>query len=55
MACPDGTEWVVAMNSHSKGPSRTRPPSGTGLNRVRPTKPASSMRLRARPSVKAEP
>ena len=45
----------MAMNSHSKGPRRTRPPSGTALKRVRLSRPASSMRLRARPSVKAEP
>ena len=51
-----GTEWVTGMNSQSNGPmSMRRSPSCTGISAVRPSRPASSMRLRANPSHSAEP
>jgi hypothetical protein len=55
VAKPWGTEWVTGMNSTSHGPMRRRSPSDTGISSVRSSSPASSMRLRARPSVSAEP
>ncbi len=55
VANPWGTEWVTGMNSTSNGPILRRSPSATTLNEVLPSRPASSMRLRARPSVRAEP
>ncbi len=55
VAKPCGTEWVTGMNSQSKGPIWRRSPSATGMNSVWPSRPASSMRCRARPSVSAEP
>ncbi len=55
MAKPWGTEWVTGMNSTSNGPIWRRSPSATGISSVRPSRPASSMRLRARPSVSGEP
>ena len=50
VAKPWGTEWVTGMNSTSNGPILRRSPSWTGMSSVRPSRPASSMRLRARPS-----
>ncbi len=50
-----GTECVTGMNSQSNGPIMRRSPSCTGINSVRPSIPASSMRLRARPSESGEP
>ena len=55
VAKPCGTEWVTGMNSTSHGPILRRSPSNTGISSVRSSRPASSMRLRARPSVSAEP
>ena len=55
VAKPCGTEWVTGMNSTSNGPIRRRSPSRTGTSRVRPSTPASSILLRASPSVSAEP
>ena len=55
VAKPCGTEWVTGRNSTSNGPIWRRSPSATGMNSVRSRSPASSMRLRARPSVSAEP
>ncbi len=55
MAWAWGTEWVTGMNSTSNGPIIRRSPSATVISSVRPSSPASSMRLRARPSVTAEP
>ena len=50
-----GTEWVTGMNSTSKGPIWRRSPSRTGISCVRSSRPASSMRDRARPSESGEP
>ena len=50
-----GTLWVTGMNSTSNGPICTRSPSATACSSVLPSSPASSMRLRARPSVSADP
>ncbi len=50
-----GTECVTGMNSTSKGPIWRRSPSATGISSVRPSIPASSMRLRARPSESGDP
>ena len=50
-----GTEWVTGMNSTSNDPIRRRSPSATVLSLVRPSRPPSSMRWRASPSVSAEP
>ena len=55
VAMPWGTEWVTGMNSTSNGPILRRSPSCTGMSSVRSSRPASSMRFRARPSVSAEP
>ena len=55
VANPWGTEWVTGMNSTWHGPMRRRSPSRTGISSVRSSRPASSMRLRARPRVSAEP
>ena len=55
MASTCGTECVTGMNSTSNGPMRRRSPSATTWNVVRSSRPASSMRLRARPRVSAEP
>ena len=55
VAKPWGTEWVTGMNSQSKGPIRRRSPSATVISVVRSRRPASSIRLRARPSVRLEP
>ena len=55
VAKPWGTEWVTGMNSTSNGPIRRRSPSLTGWRTVRPSRPASSIRLRARPRVSCEP
>ena len=55
MACACGTECVTGMNSTSNGPMRRISPSRTTLSEVFPKSPASSMRLRASPSVTADP
>ena len=55
VAKPWGTEWVTGMNSTSKGPIIRRSPSRTGMSWARPSRPASSMRLRARPRVNSDP
>ena len=55
VAKPCGTEWVTGMNSTSNGPILRRSPSRTATRSVRSSRPASSMRLRASPSVSAEP
>ena len=55
VANPCGTEWVTGMNSTWHGPMARRSPSRTGISSVRSSSPASSMRLRASPSVSAEP
>ena len=55
MAMAWGTEWVTGMNSTSQGPIRRRSPSATATKLARSERPASSTRLRASPSVSAEP
>ena len=55
MAKAWGTEWVTGMNSTSNGPIWRRSPSATGISSVRPSRPASSIRLRARPRVSGDP
>ena len=50
-----GTECVTGMNSQSNGPIIRRSPSCTGIISVRPSIPASSMRLRASPSDSGDP
>ncbi|CAB4875370.1 unannotated protein [freshwater metagenome] len=55
MAWACGTLCVTGMNSTSNGPIMRRSPSFTTTSSVRPIRPASSMRLRARPSVTADP
>jgi hypothetical protein len=55
VAKPWGTEWVTGMNSTSKGPIWRRSPSVTGMRSVLPRRPASSIRFRARPRVRADP
>ena len=55
VAKPWGTEWVTGRNSTSNGPIFRRSPSVTGMSSVRPSSPASSMRCRASPRVRAEP
>ena len=55
VAKPWGTEWVTGMNWQSNGPIVRRSPSATGIRSVRDSIPASSIRLRARPSDRAEP
>ena len=50
-----GTEWVAGMNSTSNGPISHVSPSATGVSSVRCSRPASSMRPRARPSVSSVP
>ena len=55
IACAYGTECVTGMNSTSNGPMRRRSLSFTAIISVLPSNPASSMRLRARPSVTCEP
>ena len=54
-AKPWGTEWATGMNSMSKGPIFRVSPSFTTTNCVRSSRPASSMRLRARPKDSSEP
>jgi hypothetical protein len=55
VANPLGTEWVTGMNSQSNGPIWRRSPSCTSMSCVRSRRPASSIRLRARPSVSFDP
>ena len=55
VANPWGTEWVTGMNSTVARPDAAPLAVGTGISSVRSSSPASSMRLRARPSVSAEP
>ncbi len=55
VAKPWGTECVTGMNSQSNGPNRRRSLSFTTIMRVRPMRPASSMRLEAKPRLRADP
>ena len=55
VANPCGTECVTGMNSQSNGPNTRRSLSDTVISSVRLRRPASSMRLRAKPSANAEP